>query len=92
MYLINHFLDKVVAGFPAPDQDDAATTNGVSGVGSVGQQVQTCASQYGRNPNFMLVDVSRNAFLPRDSLADACHSSMSTGTARCSRLQPMPTE
>ncbi|TBU63819.1 PLC-like phosphodiesterase [Dichomitus squalens] len=56
MYLINHFLDKLVAGFPAPDPEDADTTNGVSGVGSLGQQVQTCASQYSRNPNFMLVD------------------------------------
>ncbi|KAI0375129.1 PLC-like phosphodiesterase [Pilatotrama ljubarskyi] len=56
MYLINHFLDKVIAGFPAPDPDHADTTNAVSGVGSLGQQVQTCAAQYGRNPNFMLVD------------------------------------
>lgn len=92
MYLINHFLDRLVAGVPAPDSSRANTTNAVSGEGSLGVQVQTCAAQYGRNPNFMLVDVSRNAFLPRDSLADAYHSSMSTGTARCSRLQPMPTE
>ncbi|KAI8990557.1 PLC-like phosphodiesterase [Trametes punicea] len=56
MYLINHFLDKVLAGFPVPDPDDANKTNAVSGVGSLGQQVQTCATQYGRNPNFMLVD------------------------------------
>ncbi|KAJ8495637.1 hypothetical protein ONZ51_g1567 [Trametes cubensis] len=56
MYLINHFLDKIVVGFPAPDPDHADTTNAVSGVGSLGQQVQTCAGQYGRNPNFMLVD------------------------------------
>ena len=57
MYLINHFLDKLVAGVPAPDPDHANTTNAVSGTGSLGQQVSTCASQYGRNPNFMLVDV-----------------------------------
>ncbi|KAI0825002.1 PLC-like phosphodiesterase [Trametes gibbosa] len=56
MYLINHFLDKLIAGFPAPDPDNADTTNAASGVGSLGQQVQTCASQHGRNPNFMLVD------------------------------------
>ncbi|CDO75487.1 hypothetical protein BN946_scf184935.g23 [Trametes cinnabarina] len=56
MYLINHFLDKLVVGLPAPDPDHADTTNAVSGVGSLGQQVQTCAAQYGRNPNFMLVD------------------------------------
>ncbi|KAH9858064.1 PLC-like phosphodiesterase [Lenzites betulinus] len=56
MYLINHFLDKLIAGFPAPDSADADTTNAVSGVGSLGQQVQTCAAQHGVNPNFMLVD------------------------------------
>ncbi|KAI0068181.1 PLC-like phosphodiesterase [Artomyces pyxidatus] len=56
LYLINHFLDKIVLGQPAPDVEDASTTNGVSGVGSLGQQVQTCAAANGRNPNFMLVD------------------------------------
>ncbi|KAL1951400.1 hypothetical protein VTO73DRAFT_549 [Trametes versicolor] len=56
LYLINHFLDKLIAGFPAPDSDKANTTNAASGVGSLGQQVQTCSAQYGRNPNFMLVD------------------------------------
>ncbi|TFK94418.1 PLC-like phosphodiesterase [Polyporus arcularius HHB13444] len=56
MYLINHFLDKLIAGVPAPDSSRANTTNAVSGEGSLGVQVQTCAAQYGRNPNFMLVD------------------------------------
>ncbi|KIP10115.1 hypothetical protein PHLGIDRAFT_18402 [Phlebiopsis gigantea 11061_1 CR5-6] len=56
MFLINHFLDKVVLGFPAPDPEQANTTNAVSGVGSLGQQVQTCEAQQGRVPNFMLVD------------------------------------
>ena len=63
MYLINHFLDKLVAGVPAPDPDHADTTNAVSGVGSLGVQVETCSAQYGRNPNFMLVDVSGGAAL-----------------------------
>lgn len=58
MYLINHFLDKEVLGLPAPDPQDANTTNAASGVGSLGQQVSTCASQNGRYPNFMLLDVS----------------------------------
>ncbi|EPQ60366.1 PLC-like phosphodiesterase [Gloeophyllum trabeum ATCC 11539] len=56
MYLINHFLDQLVLGNPVPDVGNAASTNAVSGVGSLGQQVATCAAQYGRNPNFMLVD------------------------------------
>lgn len=57
MYLINHFLDQVILGQPAPDPEAANVTNGVSGTGSLGVQVQTCAAANGRNPNFMLVDV-----------------------------------
>lgn len=59
MYLINHFLDQVILGLPAPDVTDANTTNGVSGVGSLGQQVSTCVQDHSVNPNFLLVDVRR---------------------------------
>lgn len=59
MYLINHFLDtSSVLGLPAPDPQDANTTNAASGTGSLGQQVATCAAQNGRDPNFLLLDVS----------------------------------
>lgn len=58
LFLINHFLDKIVLGQPAPDPENANTTNAVSGTGSLGEQVQTCVTAHGRNPNFMLVDVS----------------------------------
>ena len=61
MYLINHFLDKLVLGQPAPDVDKANQTNAATGVGSLGVQVDTCVGQWGRNPNFMLVDVSSAA-------------------------------
>ncbi len=57
LFLINHFLDKVVLGQPAPDPEHANVTNAVSGTGSLGTQVQTCVAAHGRNPNFMLVDV-----------------------------------
>jgi hypothetical protein len=56
MYLINHFLDKVVLGQPAPDRDRANVTNGVSGEGSLGLQVEKCSTINGRPPNFLLVD------------------------------------
>jgi len=56
LFLINHFLDETVLGQPAPDPQDANVTNGVSGTGSLGVQVQTCVASQGRNPNFMLVD------------------------------------
>jgi len=56
MYLINHFLDKLVLGQPVPDVDRANVTNGVSGVGSLGLQAGQCAAIYGKYPTFMLVD------------------------------------
>ncbi|KAJ7103304.1 PLC-like phosphodiesterase [Mycena belliarum] len=56
MYLINHFLDKIVFGNPAPDVDKANVTNAVEGSGALGVQVGTCVAQYGRAPNFLLVD------------------------------------
>jgi len=56
LYLINHFLDQIVLGQDAPDPQEANVTNGVSGTGSLGAQVQTCVATQGRNPNFMLVD------------------------------------
>ena len=91
MYLINHFLDKLVAGVPAPDPDNANTTNAVSGVGSLGAQVATCAGQYGRNPNFMLVDVSCAALVRDNPRADLGGSSTNTATVRSSRSPPMLT-
>lgn len=56
MYLINHFLDKLVLGQPAPDVANANSTNSVDGVGGLGIQVQTCVADHGRAPNFLLVD------------------------------------
>jgi len=56
MYLINHFLDMIVLGSPAPNIAAANVTNGVSGLSSLGAQVDTCVGQYARAPNFLLVD------------------------------------
>lgn len=56
MYLINHFLDDNLVGILVPDKSAAPQTNAVSGTGSLGAQVSLCAAEYGRNPNFMLVD------------------------------------
>jgi hypothetical protein len=58
MYLINHFLDKVVLGNPAPDIDNLNVTNAATGPGSLGAQVDTCVTQNSKPPNFLLVDVS----------------------------------
>ena len=59
MYLINHFLDKIVLGNPVPDVAHANVTNAATGTGSLGEQVASCTTQNGRPPNFMLVDVSQ---------------------------------
>jgi hypothetical protein len=56
MYLINHFLDKLVFNTPAPDIDRANVTNSASGTGSLGAQVETCVASTGRPPNFLLLD------------------------------------
>jgi len=56
MYLINHFLDQIIIGQPAPDAARANVTNSASGPGSLQAQVDTCVADYGVNPNFMLVD------------------------------------
>ncbi|KAF7339277.1 PLC-like phosphodiesterase [Mycena sanguinolenta] len=56
MYLINHFLDTILLNSPVPDIAEANVTNGVSGTGSLGAQVDTCVAAYGRAPNYLLVD------------------------------------
>jgi hypothetical protein len=60
MYLINHFLDVSIgvgkSTILVPDRSAAPQTNAVSGAGSVGDQGNRCAQQWGRYPNVMLVD------------------------------------
>jgi len=56
LYLINHFLDKVVFNQPVPDVDRANVTNAATGLGSLGAHVETCVAQNTRPPNFLLVD------------------------------------
>lgn len=56
MYLINHFLDKVVLGNPVPFVEKLNDTNAASGPGSLGEQVDNCVTQHSKPPNFLLVD------------------------------------
>ncbi|GJJ09772.1 hypothetical protein Clacol_003996 [Clathrus columnatus] len=60
IFTINHFLDQETnilgAQFPIPNRGALNTTNGVSGPGSLGAEVQTCIATQGRPPTFMLVD------------------------------------
>ncbi|KAL0578489.1 hypothetical protein V5O48_003482 [Marasmius crinis-equi] len=57
LFLINHFLDQVIATFPAPFPAKANVTNAASGDGSLGKHVETCKGVMGgRSPNFLLLD------------------------------------
>ncbi|CAE6522201.1 unnamed protein product [Rhizoctonia solani] len=60
MGLSNHFLDKYasVLGVQSlvPDKDSLNQTNAVSGVGSLGQEAQTCLALNGKHQTFFLVD------------------------------------
>lgn len=60
MGLSNHFLDKYesVLGVQTlvPDKASLNQTNGVSGVGSLGQEAQTCVALNGKHQTFFLVD------------------------------------
>ncbi|VDB86616.1 unnamed protein product [Peniophora sp. CBMAI 1063] len=108
MYLINHFLDKTTTLLGTtiftPDTSALNTTNGVSGTGALGTQVSTCAAEYGRNPNFMLVDyyeygngsvfeVAATAngvtYSPTSAIATPKSTSSSTTAAASSAMKPM---
>jgi hypothetical protein len=89
LYTINHFLDQIILGQDAPDPEAANVTNGVSGVGSLGQQVQTCATQNGRNPSFMLVDVSKISVVIVKRRPTLC-STTSLAAEVSSKLLPLP--
>lgn len=59
MFLMNHFLDTQGSfNIETPNMDAANTTNSpdVTVTGSLGQSAAQCASVYGKNPNFLLVD------------------------------------
>lgn len=55
--LVNHILYQSIGfGIQTPDTGNITTTNGQTGVGSLGVAASTCATAYGRNPAFMIVD------------------------------------
>ncbi|CAK1366866.1 hypothetical protein CB0940_10235 [Cercospora beticola] len=55
--LVNHFLYAQFLGFRYPNATYANTTNGAGfHVGELGEHAARCRSQYGRRPNFLLVD------------------------------------
>jgi len=63
MFLINHFLDTALGDLgTVPNVASLKDTNAATGPNSVGSQVTSCQTLYGRNPNFILVDVRAQFF------------------------------
>ena len=55
--LVNHFLDTSEGlGIDIPDTANITTTNGKTGVGSLGAAASDCSAAYGKAPAFLLVD------------------------------------
>lgn len=55
--LVNHFLYTSEGfGIETPDTANISTTNGQTGVGSLGAAASDCSAAYGRAPAFLLVD------------------------------------
>lgn len=55
--LVNHFLDTSEGlGINIPDTANITTTNGQTGVGSLGAAASDCSTAYGKAPAFLLVD------------------------------------
>ena len=55
--LVNHFLDTSEGlGIDIPDTANVTTTNGKTGVGSLGAAASDCSAAYGKAPAFLLVD------------------------------------
>lgn len=55
MMLVNHFKDYGIFGIYFPDVPDAAQTNAATGTNSIGAQSDLCITQWGRQPNMILV-------------------------------------
>ncbi|KAJ4374765.1 hypothetical protein N0V83_001841 [Neocucurbitaria cava] len=56
MFLMNHFLYESQSIIQAPNETYAGTTNGQTGVGSLGESITSCTGVYGKPPTFVLVD------------------------------------
>ena len=85
--LVNHFLDKS-AGFDiyVPDTGNITTTNGLTGIGSLGQAASDCSAAYGKAPAFLLVD-----FFDEGSTLSVVNSLNGISASVVGQTQPSPT-
>jgi hypothetical protein len=56
MFLQNHFLYANQLGIQTPNATYVNTTNALTGLGSLGEAMGTCAGVYGKSANFVLTD------------------------------------
>lgn len=85
--LVNHFLDESV-GFDifVPDTGNITTTNGLAGIGSLGQAASDCSAAYGKAPAFLLVD-----FFDEGSTLSVVNSLNGISASAVGQTQPSPT-
>ena len=84
--LMNHFLDTSELGIDIPDTTDINTTNGKSGVGSLGAAASSCSAAYGKAPAFLLVD-----FFDEGSAISIVNSLNGISTTAVGQTQPSVT-
>ena len=82
--LVNHFLDTNAGlGIQIPDTANLTTTNGRTGVGSLGAAASACSAAYGKAPAFLLVD-----FFDEGSTISVVNSLNGISTTAVGQTQP----
>ena len=85
--LVNHFLDVSVGlGIDIPDTANITTTNGETGVGSLGAAASDCSAAYGKAPAFLLVD-----FFDEGSAISVINSLNGISTTAVGQTKPLVT-
>ena len=85
--LVNHFLDEGIGlGIDIPDSGNITTTNGLTGIGSLGQAASDCSAAYGKAPAFLLVD-----FFDEGSTLSVVNSLNGISASVVGQTQPSPT-
>ena len=85
--LVNHFLDGSIGlDIFVPDTGNITTTNGLTGIGSLGQAASDCSAAYGKAPAFLLVD-----FFDEGSTLSVVNSLNGISASVVGQTQPSPT-
>ena len=85
--LVNHFLDTNEGlGIDIPDTANITTTNGKTGVGSLGAAASDCSAAYGKAPAYLLVD-----FFDEGSTLSVINSLNGISTTAVGQTQPSVT-